>query len=67
MEGLVQLDKLSMVVIVDNESDGLSQPCGAADPSAKATERAGELSHACYHVKGCSSYNLELFLGSAWP
>jgi hypothetical protein len=42
MEGMVELDKLSLVVVVDNESDGLSQPCRAADPSAKATERAGE-------------------------
>jgi hypothetical protein len=42
MEGMIELDKLSLVVIVDNESDGLSQPCRAADPSVKATERAGE-------------------------
>jgi hypothetical protein len=42
MEDLVHLDKLSLVVLVDNESDGLSQPCRAADPSAKAYEPAGE-------------------------
>lgn len=42
MDGLVELDKLSMVVVVDNESDGLSQPCKAADPSQKAADRAGD-------------------------
>lgn len=50
MEGLVALDRLSLLVVVDNESDGISQPCSAADPSAKATERAGERADAGYQL-----------------
>uniref|UniRef100_A0A383WLF3 Metallo-beta-lactamase domain-containing protein n=1 Tax=Tetradesmus obliquus TaxID=3088 RepID=A0A383WLF3_TETOB len=71
MEGLVKLDKLHLLVIVDNESDGLSQPCGAADPSAKATERAAmyqsEVSHNVLDVRtgraGCLDFQKVAFAG----
>ncbi|WIA36843.1 hypothetical protein OEZ86_008095 [Tetradesmus obliquus] len=71
MEGLVELDKLHLLVIVDNESDGLSQPCGAADPSAKASERAAmyqsEVSHNVSDVRtgraGCLDFQKVAFAG----
>lgn len=40
MNSLVQLDRLQVTVIVDNETDGLSPPCGCCDPSAAAADRA---------------------------
>lgn len=40
MDELVQLDRLQVTVIVDNETDGLSPPCACCDPAAAAEDRA---------------------------
>eukprot|EP00878_Enallax_costatus_P012154 GHUV01012691.1.p1 GENE.GHUV01012691.1~~GHUV01012691.1.p1 ORF type:complete len:375 (+),score=87.03 GHUV01012691.1:204-1328(+) len=51
----VELDRLEVLVMVDNESDGLSLPCYAADPSASGRERAAkytsEISHLVSEVR----------------
>lgn len=39
---LVQLERLQVTVIVDNESDGLSPPCRCCDPSAAPADRAAK-------------------------
>lgn len=31
--GLVEVDRLTVLVVVDNETDGISSPCMACDPS----------------------------------
>jgi 7,8-dihydropterin-6-yl-methyl-4-(beta-D-ribofuranosyl)aminobenzene 5'-phosphate synthase len=63
MDRLVQLDKLQVTVIVDNETDGLSPPCGCCDPSAAAADRAArytsEVSHLASSVKGGSAECLD--------
>lgn len=63
MNKLVQLDRLQVTVIVDNETDGLSPPCGCCDPSAAAADRAAkytsEISHLVGEVKGGSKDRLD--------
>lgn len=58
MDRLVKLDKLSITVVVDNQTDGLSTPCGCCDPSAAAADRAAkytsEVSRLVSEVKGGS-------------
>lgn len=53
---LVKLDRLQVIVIVDNESDGLSPPCRCCDTSAtpaadRAAKYTSEVSHAVGRVR----------------
>lgn len=44
MDQLVQLDRLNITVIVDNETDGLSRPCGCCGEQEKAAQYTSEVS-----------------------
>lgn len=50
MDRLVQLDRLAVTVIIDNETDGLSPPCGCCDPAAAADCTAATYTSVISHV-----------------
>jgi 7,8-dihydropterin-6-yl-methyl-4-(beta-D-ribofuranosyl)aminobenzene 5'-phosphate synthase len=50
MDQLVQLDRLDITVIVDNETDGLSRPCGCCGGPAAAADTAAQYTSEVSHL-----------------
>jgi hypothetical protein len=59
LDALVQLDRLRITVIVDNETDGLSPPCGCCQSAQPAAAYTSEVSRIVSEVTAGSRQDLD--------